>query len=75
MKSLRVQKRKIKDKSYTDSSTNEDDAICLYCEIFYSKSTEGWISCSHYRKWAHNSCAGLDSEDDENFFKCELCKQ
>lgn len=52
---------------------SEDDADCLYCQERYSVSREGWIACSSCWKWAHNSCADIDSDDDEAVFICELC--
>lgn len=51
--------------SDSESSLEDEDAACLYCQEFYSKSTEGWVACSLCHLWAHNSCAGIDSEDDE----------
>lgn len=58
------------------SSDSEDnnDAQCLYCNDFYSKSNEGWIICSNCLNWAHNSCAGVDSEDDEAVHICVRCE-
>ncbi|XP_050512853.1 uncharacterized protein LOC126888549 [Diabrotica virgifera virgifera] len=64
----------LKDKTRdSDSSDTEDDAECLYCQDFYSTSNEGWVACSSCYSWAHNSCADVDSEDDESVFICELC--
>ena len=71
--SLKLTKKLSKEKNNKDSSSDEDDAICLYCEEFYSTSVEGWISCCLCYKWAHNSCAGINSDDDECVFRCELC--
>ncbi|KAJ8975688.1 hypothetical protein NQ317_001790 [Molorchus minor] len=59
--------------SSSDESVDEDDALCLYCNYQYSASTEGWVSCSQCKKWAHNSCAGIDSDDDDSVLICELC--
>uniref|UniRef100_A0A6P7G065 PHD finger protein ALFIN-LIKE 4-like n=1 Tax=Diabrotica virgifera virgifera TaxID=50390 RepID=A0A6P7G065_DIAVI len=60
----------------TESDSDEcSDCECLYCGDFYSKSLEGWVACSLCRKWAHNSCAGVDSEDDEAILVCEHCQQ
>ncbi|CAH0560644.1 unnamed protein product [Brassicogethes aeneus] len=49
-----------------NESDSEDfsDCECLYCGKFYSKSIDGWVACSVCNKWAHNFCAGIDSEDD-----------
>lgn len=59
--------------SDSDSSPDEEDVACLYCQYFYSKSSEGWVACSLCHQWAHNSCAGVDSDDDETVFSCEHC--
>ncbi|KAK4880941.1 hypothetical protein RN001_004260 [Aquatica leii] len=58
----------------SEESSEDEDAICLYCLDLYSKSTEGWCSCSICEKWAHLSCAGLDSDDDESVLISELCQ-
>lgn len=58
----------------SESSPEEEDAECLYCQEFYSKSTEGWVACNLCHLWAHNSCAGIDTDDDETVFLCELCQ-
>lgn len=73
--------KKIKNKNgkkssveYTSDSSEEDsDAECLYCNDLYSNSTEGWISCISCYKWAHNSCADVDNEDDEIQYRCKFC--
>ena len=49
------------------------DDTCLYCSMTYSQSVgEGWIQCQQCKLWAHDSCAGIDENDDE--FICELCE-
>lgn len=59
----------------SDSSSDENsDVECLYCNEYWSKSIEGWIACSACHKWAHNACAGVDSEDDEFVLVCEHCQ-
>uniref|UniRef100_A0A6P7HE57 PHD finger protein ALFIN-LIKE 3-like n=1 Tax=Diabrotica virgifera virgifera TaxID=50390 RepID=A0A6P7HE57_DIAVI len=70
-KQLNKQERKTKESDSDECS----DCECLYCGDFYSKSLEGWVACSLCRKWAHNSCAGVDSEDDEAILVCEHCQQ
>lgn len=61
------------EKHLSDSIKTTYDVECYYCD-FYSTSDEGWISGIQYKQWAHNSCAGVDSDDDEVIFMCELCK-
>lgn len=59
----------------SDSSSDENsDVECLYCNEYWSKSVEGWIACSACHKWAHNACAGIDSDDDECVLVCEHCQ-
>ena len=60
--------------SSEDESEEEEDTPCMYCEEVYSVSIEGWISCSLCGKWAHNSCAGIDDDDDEATHICEYCQ-
>jgi len=63
-------KRGKKNKS---GGVGEDDTPCLYCGGLYSESAEGWIQCTgRCQLWAHNSCAGTDSQGDVGFV-CELC--
>lgn len=58
----------------SESSTDVSDAECLYCGEWWSKSVEGWLTCSACKKWAHNACAGVDSDDDEHVLVCEHCQ-
>ncbi|XP_072388730.1 uncharacterized protein [Diabrotica undecimpunctata] len=56
------------------SSDSEEEAAedeCLYCHDF---SEEGWIRCRSCSKWAHNSCAGVDEDDDDATHLCALCE-
>lgn len=61
-------------KMYDSDSDECSDCECSYCGKFYSKSIEGWIACSTCKKWAHNSCAGVLSEDDEAVLVCKFCE-
>ena len=57
-----------------DSSEQEDDdSSCIYCGYLCSESTEGWVICRVCHGWAHNSCAGVD-EDDNEAHTCERCQ-
>jgi hypothetical protein len=55
-------------------ANNDDEAECLYCGGLYSASKEGWVACQVCFQWAHNSCAGMDSDEDEDILTCEYCK-
>ena len=70
----KVSKEKKNKTNMSDSDPEEEDAECLYCNEFYSKSAEGWVACNLCHLWTHNSCAGIDSDDDETVFACELCQ-
>lgn len=67
-------KRCKKETESEDSSSQEedDDCACIYCGYLYSDSTEGWVICGVCHGWAHNSCAGVDEEDEEAHI-CERC--
>lgn len=52
------------------TEVENDDEECLYC---YDFSEEGWIRCSMCARWAHNSCAGIEDEDDDAIHICVLC--
>ncbi|KAF2884550.1 hypothetical protein ILUMI_21627 [Ignelater luminosus] len=67
--------KKTKNLDINNSSPEHEDTACLYCNKLYSKSIEGWCSCANCKKWAHLSCAGLDSDDVESVHLCELCTQ
>lgn len=70
-----VAKEVSESKRHVQISSDEDkDAQCLYCQYFYSESTESWIRCSVCELWAHYSCAGIDSTDIETDFVCENCQ-
>jgi hypothetical protein len=69
----RSKKEKVLD--WNESSDEEgDNAACVYCNALYtdSKGDEGWIQCTQCRGWAHDSCSGVDEEEDD--FTCELCQ-
>ncbi|CAH2094367.1 unnamed protein product [Euphydryas editha] len=72
-RSAKTTKRR-KVSSSGDESEKENDTPCMYCEEVYSVSIEGWISCSLCGRWAHNSCAGIDDDDDEATHVCEFCQ-
>jgi len=67
--------KKSKKMKVKDSESGVDDEECLYCGECYSVSNEGWIACQKCCKWAHNSCAGIDNDDDEVILICEHCKE
>lgn len=71
----KTKKSKEENETDTDSSKEEDgdDCACIYCGYLYSQSTEGWVVCSVCHGWAHNSCAGVDEEDDDAHI-CERCQ-
>lgn len=76
-KSVQTKKsRSQKELNESSDTSEDDDTPCLYCNDLYSNSTsrEGWIRCRLCFKWAHNACAGIDSEDDDIEFECEVCK-
>lgn len=73
-KNKNIKKPKKQTENNECDSDECSDCECLYCNEFYSKSNEGWVACSVCGKWAHNSCAGVDSEDDEAILVCELCE-
>ncbi|CAH2086648.1 unnamed protein product [Euphydryas editha] len=66
--------KRLKVSSSGDESEKENDTPSMYCEEVYSVSIEGWISCSLCGRWAHNSCAGIDDDDDEATHVCEFCQ-
>ncbi|KAK9731395.1 hypothetical protein QE152_g13712 [Popillia japonica] len=63
-------------KDQSSSSESDVDVDCLFCGNNYSKDRcgEGWIMCCHCGKWAHDACAGVGSDDDDEF-TCDLCRQ
>lgn len=69
-----IVKTSIKNK-INDSSSEDDDADCLYCFHLFSQSSRGWVQCSICHLWAHCACAGIDDDDDEAIFVCEKCSQ
>ncbi|CAG4906333.1 unnamed protein product [Colias eurytheme] len=56
-----------------DSDSDVENTPCLYCNGRYLESNEGWASCAACGKWAHCSCAGIEDEDEDATFTCELC--
>lgn len=62
--------RSITQKISGDRDSIEDDDQCLYCQDF---SEEGWIRCSSCARWAHNSCAGVESDEEDAVHVCAFC--
>ncbi|XP_041459064.1 uncharacterized protein LOC121410818 isoform X2 [Lytechinus variegatus] len=54
------------------SSTEDDDAECIYCSELWSAGKDGMIKCSLCFGWAHEACAGKEGDSDEEFV-CDLC--
>lgn len=48
------------------------DASCLFCDGLYSKDTRGelWVQCLMCEMWAHNECAGCETDH----YICDFCK-
>lgn len=73
-----VSKSKMLKHSKDESSSSESDVDveCLFCGNNYSNDRhgEGWIMCGHCTKWAHDACAGVDTDDDGEFI-CDICLQ
>lgn len=73
---IKKKTKKLKISATEDSNSDSSitsDANCLYCDELYSSSTEGWIQCVECGKWAHEGCAGIDPDDDDSPFTCEIC--
>ncbi|KAG5872322.1 hypothetical protein JTB14_003509 [Gonioctena quinquepunctata] len=60
--------------SSEEEEEEEEDTECPFCRETLSKdnSVEGWIKCCVCQKWGHEACAGLDSDDPDEF-TCDLC--
>ena len=67
------QNKKLKSRRFGIASEDEENTQCLYCKATYRESVEGWIQCTGRCKlWAHNFCAGVDSQGPTSFM-CEFC--
>lgn len=56
-----------------DSSNEESDAECIFCEELYSESTEQWIQYKLCKNWAHVSCAGVSQKNLKKVYHCGTC--
>lgn len=64
-----------KKQKYVSSEDEEDEDVeCLFCTESYAKDNrgEGWIRCGMCQRWGHEACAGIDSDDPDEF-TCDLC--
>lgn len=62
-KKLRPRKKKDKKESdYSSSTSNDEDN---------DAAQEGWILCRLCKRWAHDSCAGAEPDDDD--YTCDFC--
>lgn len=59
-----------------EDAQEEEDTECIFCQETYlnSASGEGWARCMSCSKWAHEECAGLDPEVDDEFI-CDFCRK
>lgn len=70
--STTIPKARLRDKGEESSETSDaEDNECLYCMDY---SEEGWIRCAACYRWAHNSCAGVDSDEDV-VHVCVICEK
>ncbi len=51
----RPKKEKPKEQMLDESSEDDNNTACIYCNELYSdsKGGEGWIQCIQCRRWAH----------------------
>ncbi|CAF4935193.1 unnamed protein product [Pieris macdunnoughi] len=71
---MQDRQEKIKNKHESESSGDEDDTECMFCTQPYSNDVlgEGWVRCVSCLNWGHEECAGIDSDDFDNF-TCDIC--
>jgi len=54
----------------SSATTDSERFFCLYChELYTDPPTEDWIQSYVCKKWAHETCAPVDSPD----FTCDFC--
>ena len=71
-KALKGRKIEQPERQSSRPTESEDETECFYCNTAYSNTEhEGWIQCMKCKRWAHDSCAGVDETDD--IFECEFC--
>lgn len=52
----------------SDSESEErDSTVCLYCSDTFGNSVrgEGWVCCDICKRWAHEQCAGIQDDEEE----------
>ena len=56
-------------------SENGDLTKWLYCNDTFGNSVrgEGWVCCAICKRWAHEQCAGIEDDEEENFV-CDFCQ-
>ncbi|GBP92766.1 hypothetical protein EVAR_103646_1 [Eumeta japonica] len=49
-----------------------DDAICIFCEAHFTADERGeiWVKCLICHMWAHNDCAGAETD----YYICDFCR-
>lgn len=65
----RTIKRKKKQQIEVETSSNEDETICLKCHGPYKNSKEDWLQCRECKNWAHSTCTNTDP-----LFVCINCE-
>ncbi|CAF4891604.1 unnamed protein product [Pieris macdunnoughi] len=73
-KKQKVVRKKKEKRHESESSGDEDDTECMFCTQPYSNDVtgEGWVRCVNCLNWGHEECAGIDSDDFDDF-TCDIC--
>lgn len=55
-----------------NAAPDSDDSECIFCGMLFSNDTQGetWVKCLMCGLWAHNDCAGPESDA----WICDFCK-
>lgn len=61
----------------TSDEGDSDSDECIYCTQSYrlDKGGEKWMRCISCLRWAHELCAGSETEDAWKSFKCDHCRK
>lgn len=55
------------------ADTTSKDTNCLYCNDLFHQSSESWVACPDYHRWAHSSYAGKEDKN-KNPVLYQLCQ-
>ena len=60
--------------SHSDSSSDEDTAVCPLCGLVYPDTSGLWIGCDACDAWFDIKCTDVDENCIPDVYYCQKCR-